>query len=185
MSGPPKENAPRSWQSGGALSNRSDDIRRPRPERRFPLHEATFFMLAALVWSDGITRFRELGIRPEDIEDDNARLIAGAFIGGRSTCDPEVIAVLGKTAPDTRSLGEAVLFAINVLERDPSGYVWAVRSVERFAFYHAEYWLAANFEHLARQIREYGMSPVQAMYEVDRILEVARPCVLRAEGRAS
>ena len=182
MTRAPKENAPQSWQAGRASSGSNHHTRQTWSRKWFPGRGVTYIMLAALLWPAGVSRFQELGIRPADIDDDAARLIAAKLVAGHPLNDPEVRAALEHEHDGWMSWGDAILFADAVLDHDPTGGQWARESVERFARENAKHWLPADLEWVADQLRTGDMTFEHAVGYLDRQFSLARPCLLRDSG---
>ena len=184
MDGPPDGSAPGAGRRNGATKLQDNVSSGSWRGRAFPLHEATIFLLAALMWPPAVARFRELGIRPNDIADDDARAVAAAFVNGRSTCEADLVAALAVREPHVMGLGEVIVWADDILCQDPTGGSWAVQSVERFALYNARYWFPSTLVWVAQEVSEGRMAFEHAMFELDKLGTMARPGLLR-DWRAS
>lgn len=177
MIDPKNENAPRTWTDDGA--SRTQNNRRPQLIRRlFPADGITLGALAALLWRQARERFRQLGIPPDAFVHREARSIAGTLLNEREFTECE-LAVLQRDDGRTMSWLDAIdWFTTDRVE-------WAIQTIERFAYEFARFWLPAWLEWVARMMRTDGWTFRHAAHELDRMLSMARPCLLRDEQRGA
>jgi hypothetical protein len=116
---------------------------------------------------------REVGIGPEAF-DDAAGRIAAVLLAGRDFTKEEIELLY-------RDDGEHLTWAgaIDMFTLDPE---WARDIVGKFAAWFASKWLPAELRWAADRMQRDGWSLERVAPEVDRLLALARPSILAAEG---
>ena len=143
--------------------------------RRFPDNRCVLQLLGAMLWRAGLDRFRALRMPSEAILDPVARMVADVLLAEREFTEDE-LAMIWIDDEQTMSWGDGIAIFV------PDTAEAAVRCVDRFAYEYAQFWFPATLEWVARCTRADRWSFAQAADEIDRVLALARPRLLRLDG---